>query len=414
MSISQNFPEEGPTLNLNFAGSRTLDPRITFSRTTTGTYMDANGLIVTAPADAPRFDHRYVNGEIESLGLLVEEGRTNLTQNSETLTDYSNQRVSNSTVTTGGPFGTGYHEKTITVVGGQYNFHSSNQISLTTGQTITFSIFFKNISIDPNQIYLRCWTGSGRAWTTQRQVRYNLSTLTATDSTGTIVNKSIQAFPDGWYRLSMTVTADQNGFAAESFLTDNNSIGTKYQIMGAQVEAGAFPTSYIPTEGSTVTRTADNASITGSNFTEWYSQDEGALCATYSRNVDKNNQMVAQIRNADSSNRIEIRGQGSSSNSFRIEVIEGDRTQQQEFQITPSGNAISTFHKCNLAYKQNNFASAINGTLYTDDAGVVGNCDRIVIGAANYGATGDFNGHIAQLTYYPQRLPNSQLIALTR
>jgi hypothetical protein len=65
MSISQNFPEEGPTLNLNFAGSKTLDPRITFSRTTTGTYMDANGLIVTAPADAPRFDHRYVNGEIE-------------------------------------------------------------------------------------------------------------------------------------------------------------------------------------------------------------------------------------------------------------------------------------------------------------------------------------------------------------
>jgi len=85
MSISQNFPEEGPTLNLNFAGSKTLDPRITFSRTTTGTCMDDSGLIVTAPADAPRFDHRYVNGEIESLGLLVEEQRSNLTKYSNTL-----------------------------------------------------------------------------------------------------------------------------------------------------------------------------------------------------------------------------------------------------------------------------------------------------------------------------------------
>ena len=89
MSISQNFPEEGPTLNLNFAGSKTLDPRITFSRTSTATYMDDSGLIVTAPADAPRFDHRYVNGEIESLGLLVEESRSNLITYSEDFQDTS-------------------------------------------------------------------------------------------------------------------------------------------------------------------------------------------------------------------------------------------------------------------------------------------------------------------------------------
>ena len=69
MSISQNFPEEGPTLNLNFAGSRTLDPRITFTRTQTtsngSTYMGRDGLIKYAGPDEPRFDHRYVNGEIE-------------------------------------------------------------------------------------------------------------------------------------------------------------------------------------------------------------------------------------------------------------------------------------------------------------------------------------------------------------
>jgi len=81
MSISQNFPEEGPSLNLNFAGSRTLDPRITFSRSQTtsngSTYMGRDGLIKYAGPDEPRFDHRYVNGEVESLGLLIEESRTN-------------------------------------------------------------------------------------------------------------------------------------------------------------------------------------------------------------------------------------------------------------------------------------------------------------------------------------------------
>lgn len=52
MSISQNFPEEGPTLNLNFAGSKTLDPHITFSKTSIGTYMDDSGLIKVALPEA--------------------------------------------------------------------------------------------------------------------------------------------------------------------------------------------------------------------------------------------------------------------------------------------------------------------------------------------------------------------------
>jgi hypothetical protein len=80
MSISQNFPEEGPTLNLNFAGSRTLDPRITFTRTSSATYMGRDGLVKIAPANSARFDHRYnsTTGEVESLGLLVEESRSNL------------------------------------------------------------------------------------------------------------------------------------------------------------------------------------------------------------------------------------------------------------------------------------------------------------------------------------------------
>jgi hypothetical protein len=407
MSISQNFPEEGPTLNLNFAGSRTLDPRITFTRTQTtsngSTYMGRDGLIKYAGPNEPRFDHRYVNGEIESLGLLIEEGRTNLTQNSETLTDYSNQRVSNSTVTTGGPFGTGYHEKTITVVGGQYNFHSSNQISLTTGQTITFSIFFKNISIDPNQIYLRCWTGSGRAWTTQRQVRYNLSTLTATDSTGTIVNKSIQAFPDGWYRLSMTVTADQNGFAAESFLTDNNSIGTKYQIMGAQVEVGSFPTSYIPTEGSTKTRNPDNASITGSNFTEWYNQSEGSVYCAFKLNSTA----TARVFNID-----------DGTNTNRISGLVGSSLYQTFINPAAAGPTASFSNifdfKIASGHQDNNIQVYVNSIYQNSNTSITipKNLNTFRIGNWH---NGTFQGTtISQLTYYPTRLTNTQLQTLTK
>ena len=60
MAISQNFPNTRPSLNLNFARSKTLDPRITFIRTQTGsevTFVDESGIIRNVSADEPRFDH---------------------------------------------------------------------------------------------------------------------------------------------------------------------------------------------------------------------------------------------------------------------------------------------------------------------------------------------------------------------
>jgi hypothetical protein len=75
MSIKRFFPEIRPTLDLNFAATKRLDPRIAFTRTSTGTFVGSNGLIQTAVSGAPRFDHNPTTGE--SLGLLVEEARTN-------------------------------------------------------------------------------------------------------------------------------------------------------------------------------------------------------------------------------------------------------------------------------------------------------------------------------------------------
>ena len=76
MAISQLYPNSRPTLNLNFARSKTLDPRITFSRGgCAGTYVGSDGLIKTAAVDEPRFDHDPVTGDCR--GLLIEELRTN-------------------------------------------------------------------------------------------------------------------------------------------------------------------------------------------------------------------------------------------------------------------------------------------------------------------------------------------------
>jgi len=414
MSIQQNFPAITPSLSLNFARSKTLDPRITFSRTSTATRVNEVGLIEVVSADEPRFDHEYDSstGSVKSLGLLVEEERTNLTENSETLSDYSNARVSNNTISTGGPFGTGYHEKTITEVGSQYNFHVNNQISITTGQTITFSIFFRNVNIDVNQIYLRFWTGTGRAWTTQRQVRYNLTNLTTSVSSGTIVNSSIQEFPDDWYRLSMTATADQDGFTADSFLTSSNSIGEQYQLMGAQVEIGSFPTSHIPTSGSTVTRNPDNVSMTGTNFSDWYNQDAGTVYVS---------QKLRAVQDTSRNNLVYLINGGSGNDYF----YNPNRGNTNIFAFGDGGTIYSRFQdgtnsidtKTAFAYdvSGDDFKPYYNGIESTTETNnntpSVTSHTQLDIGATS---GTKYCGHIQQFTYYPRRLTNTQLQNLTK
>jgi len=70
-----------PTLDLRFADNKSLTDAVTgaslvtFTRASSGTYVDSAGVIQTATNDVPRFDHNPTTGE--SLGLLVEEARTN-------------------------------------------------------------------------------------------------------------------------------------------------------------------------------------------------------------------------------------------------------------------------------------------------------------------------------------------------
>ena len=76
LEVTQEYPSIRPTLDLNFAATKTLDRRITFTRDSVGTYTDELGIVRTAPNNAPRFDHDPATGE--SLGLLIEDSRTNL------------------------------------------------------------------------------------------------------------------------------------------------------------------------------------------------------------------------------------------------------------------------------------------------------------------------------------------------
>jgi hypothetical protein len=75
MAIKELFYDNRPRVLLDPRASQRIDPRFTFTRASTGTYIDANGLMRTAAEDEPRIDHDFTTGEPK--GLLLEPTTSN-------------------------------------------------------------------------------------------------------------------------------------------------------------------------------------------------------------------------------------------------------------------------------------------------------------------------------------------------
>jgi hypothetical protein len=176
-------------------------------------------------------------------------------------------------------------------------------------------------------------------------------------------------------------------------------------LWGAQTEAGAFPTSYIPTEASQVTRSVDVAVMTGTNFSSWYNAIDGTLFAEYSAVVSGTRTMAA-INDNTTNESIRLRTVGT--NPF-FTVTDGGVDQADIDAGTVASNIVYKFVG---AYATNDFATSIaGGAAVTDTSGTLPTVDRMMIG--NSAAANALNGHIRQIVYYPRRLTNSDLQAIT-
>jgi hypothetical protein len=382
MSISQNFPEEGPTLNLNFAGSRTLDPRITFTRTSSATFMGRDGLVKIAPANSARFDHRYnsTTGEVESLGLLVEESRTNLLLRSEEF-DNASWIAVRATVT---PNSEAAPTGTITadsVTGTDTSPYLQQNLSSGAG-TYTLSV------------YLRAALGNTS----------NLCRLRINDSVEGLQSGLIFTISQTWQRYSFTVYISGSVNHVRIDITSGDTV----YYWGAQVEQGAFPTSYIPTTATTATRTADNASITGSNFTEWYNQSEGTFSSKVNFYSNNATHYIWQVGNTASRMLSSGRVNGQ---SWLLLSINNNVFTDNVSSTYSSGknNWISSYSNDGF------FGTSNGGSVISSNNGDVPTLDNNILYLGSFINSSNYlNGHISQLTYYPRRLTNAQLVTLTR
>jgi len=413
-SVSVNVSISSPSLDLNFAKNKSLvddisgNNLITFSRASTGTFVGSNGLLQTAASGVPRFDHNPTTGE--SLGLLVEEARTNLVLRSEEF-DNAYWSKTGATITpnaTAAPNETTTADKLVeTAVS---NLHFAGAISLGLGSNVyTVSVFAKAAERTEISIFMNTSV-------TRRTQFFNLSTGALGANSGGLTC-SIQAFANGWYKCSITLNAAEtllDVVYTTALSGTNNYLGDATSgvfLWGAQLEAGTFPTSYIPTTSSTVTRAADVASMTGTNFSSWYNQTEGTVFAEVALaqpNIG-DNQFVFRTSNNTFGNAIAVNILGSAQLSTALDnTFDG-------FAVSVANLVANVSAKIGAAYATNNLGISLNGaTAVTDTSAIMPTgLNRADVGSDHIGLNRVNAGTIKRLAYYPVRLANLALQYIT-
>tara|TARA_R100000234_G_scaffold21653_1_gene12184 strand:- start:9446 stop:11662 length:2217 start_codon:yes stop_codon:yes gene_type:complete len=212
---------------------------------------------------AARLDHDPATNTPK--GLLIEEARTNLVDDSEDFTSSQITAVRLTLTANSSTAPNGTNTATEAVPNTDNNTHLIRwDDSVTSGKTYTASVFVKQASGDANIRLLFNNLNSG----------FVFSAADFDLSAGTVNNlscnsASIEEYGNGWFRCSISETATASVTGRVQLNVSDSSGSSSYAgdgttgvfIWGFQIEEGSFPTSYIQTTGSTATRNADVATM---------------------------------------------------------------------------------------------------------------------------------------------------------
>ena len=229
MSIKQNFPTIDSTLNLDFANSRVVDSRITFTRASAATHTDANGIIQTVRDNKPRIDFNASTGECR--GLLIEEQRTNLIKSSNNVTVSPWQGIDfTKTQANAGVSPSGNFDANLVTVGTNAGALYQDVTGLPAGTSYAVSFYIKKITETGTLVVRNTQDGSYGRWD------INLSLIPSNQ----------------WVRITSThpsvviagnFVAAPNGYCSPAYFGSGT---IQFYLWGTQLEAGTFPTSYVP------------------------------------------------------------------------------------------------------------------------------------------------------------------------
>ena len=367
-----------------------------FTRASSGTTVNQSGLIETVGSGIPRIDFQ---GNTKG-ALLLEPSRTNsLLQSNQFDTSWSNLALTplSSQIGVGGSTDAWL----LNVTG---NSGSIRQ-NVSQNGVQTLSVYAKKSvsnwialyvasTVDPPYVYFDLDNG-----------------VVGTSFGDNTINENIESVGDGWYRCSITFDRTISSDTIRIFPSKSNGVlgsnGDSIYIQYAQLEVGSYPTSYIPTSGSAVTRVADSCSQTPPDGV--IGQTEGTIYAEAKINGLKDSNTIVTLHNGSFSEYLVIAG--NSSGNINAYIFAGGV--QQAGILSGTIYAVDSIVKCAMAYKENDVAFYINGVLIgTDSSATMASTSFFDVGSISFGNY-PLNGSVKQTKLYNTRLSNNELASLT-
>jgi hypothetical protein len=353
----------------------------------------------TTRLNMPRVD--YLNNSNGS--LILEPQRTNVVTESSDFSTYSSQNITTLANNSTSPDGTiNANKATPNTANGQHRYTPS--YSVTSSTKYAASVFAKKDGYNKIRITENATTGGYADFDL-----LNGQVL----STSNVDSAKIEYYGNGWYRCIMVETTGSTSFRFDIIVLDddNNTSfvgdGTSSVLLwGAQLEAGSYATTLINTSGSSVTRNADACSIT--NVADRIGQTEGTIYVEFKSLTILGNQMIIDVSDNSSSDRVGLQIASTVINAFRVSP--SDTTSL----ISSSTISENTLYKCAFAYKNGRHAFYLNGSKIGEDTNSITSMslNKIDVGQ-RFNNTEKFSGSIIDSKLYNTALTDTELATLT-
>jgi hypothetical protein len=380
-----------------------------------GWAFNADGILTEYAEDEPRIAYDPATGELQ--GLLIEEQRTNILLQSVDLSSSPTWARGACTVTGGfdSVIGAGTAFKIEAT-----NLFANIRQAVTVAASTTYTL----------SLYVRQGTGDYitvvHEGTPSVRFTYRFSTGIFGNSAsggGFTIVSNVAELVDSVnleYRLKFVFTtpAAFTAFLPRIWIGEyggGDFIGQYHYVTGVQLEAGAFATSPIPTSGSAITRTADSATITGTNFSDWYNQDEGTVYIEYYQPYNINNfERLLEFEDGADAEPFDERINIEANLGYPSFTVRVAGNQVAAISVSNGGNIYGADNKIAFVYKQNDYAVSHNGgSVYSDNSAAVPTITRLGIGANFYSPYYRNNFTIKTLKYWPYRASNADLEKVT-
>ena len=268
------------------------------------------------------------------------------------------------------------------------------------GSALTMSIFAKAGDCDEFRLL------HDGASITSQYADFNLTTGVVSGSSGNLLTGSgIENYGNGWYRCHMSISASATSGAFER--VQLLATGDMY-VYGWQQEYGSYPTSYIPTFGSAVTRNQEDCNKTG--VSDLIGQTEGTLFFEF-EDAGYSDTSIARglaISDGTYNNRLYI-SQLTTGAIYAVGVTSGVANLELQ-ESTPSSRSKV---KAAVAYKNNDCVLYVNGTqAATDTSASIPSTSRIDLGQSAGGGAKLYKPYNSVILF-KTRLTNTELASLT-